>query len=129
MPASNGHPLACGFSATEIGKSLIIHADCLDWLRRAAENSIHAVVTDPPYGVKEYEADQLAKLAQGRGGVWRIPPSFDGHARAPLPRFTALDESERQGMRAFFQQWSHLALRALRPGDQDGPNATRRRSA
>lgn len=116
MSRSNGHPLACGFAATEIGKSIIVHADCLEWLRAAPENSIHAVVTDPPYGVKEYEADQLAKRAEGRGGVWRIPPSFDGHIRAPLPRFTALDESEREDMRAFFQQWSRLTARALRPG-------------
>lgn len=116
MSKNNGHPLACGFTAAKIGKSLIVHADCLDWLRRAPENSIHAVVTDPPYGVKEYEADQLAKRAEGRGGVWRIPPSFDGHMRAPLPRFTALDESEREGMRAFFQEWSRLTLRVLRPG-------------
>lgn len=116
LSTNNGHPWACGFAATEIGKSLIVYADCLDWLRRAPENSIHAVVTDPPYGVKEYEAEQLAKLAAGRGGVWRIPPSFDGHVRAPLPRFTALDEGEREEMRSFFKEWSQLTLRALRPG-------------
>lgn len=116
LSTNNGHPWACGFAATEIGKSLIVHADCLDWLRRAPESSIHAVVTDPPYGVKEYEAEQLAKLATGRGGVWRIPPSFDGHLRAPLPRFTALDEGEREEMRSFFKEWSQLTLRALRPG-------------
>jgi site-specific DNA-methyltransferase (adenine-specific) len=52
-------------------------------------------VTDPPYGVKEYDFDQLEKRQNGNGGIWRIPPSFDGCVRAPLPRFTALNDSER----------------------------------
>ncbi len=80
------------------------------------EGSLHAVVTDPPYGLKEYELDQLQKRARGRGGIWRIPPSFDGSKRAPLPRFTALDARERERLRAFFREWSRLVTRALRPG-------------
>jgi predicted methyltransferase len=33
----------------EIGLSRIVHADCFEWLSRIPENSIHAIVTDPPY--------------------------------------------------------------------------------
>ena len=51
-----------------------------------------------------------------RGGVWRIPPSFDGHQRAALPRFTVLSETEREGMRAFFRTFADKALRILVPG-------------
>ncbi|HXT57457.1 MAG TPA: DNA methyltransferase [Pirellulales bacterium] len=80
------------------------------------ENAIHAVVTDPPYGIKEYDLDQLEKRASGNGGIWRIPPSFDGHARSPLPRFTALDAGERERLRQFFIDWSKLVFHALRPG-------------
>lgn len=116
MSTGNGHSLDLGFESARVGKALAIRADCVEWLRLVPENSFHAVVTDPPYGVKEYEVDQLAKRANGRGGIWRIPPSFDGHVRAPLPRFTALDDDERQAMRAFFEEWSRLTLRALRPG-------------
>ncbi len=50
------------------------------------------------------------------GGVWRIPPSFDGHERAPLPRFTALNPKERARLRTFFADSSKLLLRCLRPG-------------
>src|SRR5689334_172807 len=32
----------------------LIHADCFDWIDQQAECSIHAVVTDPPYGLHEY---------------------------------------------------------------------------
>jgi site-specific DNA-methyltransferase (adenine-specific) len=88
----------------------------MEWFSRIQEASIHAVVTDPPYGIKEYDLDQLEKRANGNGGVWRIPPSFDGHTRSPLPRFTALDANERERVRRFFVDWGKLAARALRPG-------------
>ena len=32
----------------------IIHADCFEWMAAQKENTITAIVTDPPYGVKEY---------------------------------------------------------------------------
>jgi site-specific DNA-methyltransferase (adenine-specific) len=114
----NGHANQLGFEyeAARIGRSLIVHADCLEWLSRVPESTIHAVVTDPPYGVKEYDLDQLEKRASGNGGIWRIPPSFDGHTRAPLPRFTALDANERERVRQFFVDWGKLVGHALRPG-------------
>lgn len=107
---------ALEYRAEVIGRSLIVHADCLEWLGRIPENSLHAIITDPPYGVKEYNFDQIEKRANGNGGIWRIPPSFDGHIRAPLPRFTALSQSERDILRRFFFEWGKLAVRALRPG-------------
>jgi site-specific DNA-methyltransferase (adenine-specific) len=107
---------AFDFESKLIRSSRIIHADCFEWLGKVPENSFHAIVTDPPYGVKEYDFDQLEKRANGNGGIWRIPPSFDGHTRAPLPRFTALDGRERKRLREFFVEWAKLASRALRPG-------------
>ena len=100
----------------KIGRSTVFHADCFEWLAGLPENTLHAVVTDPPYGVKEYDLDQLEKRANGKGGIWRIPPSFDGHTRAPLPRFTALNEKERDRLRQFFVDWGRLVCRAIRPG-------------
>lgn len=100
----------------KIGRSRIIHADCFEWLSMVKENSLHAIVTDPPYGVKEYDERELEKRLNGKGGIWRIPPSFDGHVRAPLPRFTALDEKDRDRLTTFFRNWAHLTVRALRPG-------------
>jgi site-specific DNA-methyltransferase (adenine-specific) len=108
--------LSLDYETFEFGRSRIIHADCFEWLARTHENSLHAIVTDPPYGVKEYDAHQLEKRSNGKGGMWRIPPSFDGHVRAPLPRFTALDEKDRKRLSAFFTNWATLATKALRPG-------------
>ena len=99
-----------------IGNCTVINTDCFEWLERLAENSLHGIVTDPPFGVKEYEDDQLEKRANGKGGIWRIPPSYDGANRAPMPRFTALNKKERETLRVFFVAWSNLALHALRPG-------------
>lgn len=90
--------------------------DCLEWLERRAENSVHAIVTDPPYGLKEYTHEEKTKLRNGRGGVWRIPPSFDNCKRSPLPRFTVLNESDRARLREFFAGFSRRAFRALVPG-------------
>jgi site-specific DNA-methyltransferase (adenine-specific) len=108
--------LVFDYRSEEIGRSRIVHADCFEWLSRIPENIIHAIVTDPPYGVKEYEFDQIEKRSNGNGGIWRIPPSFDGNTRAPLPRFTALDRKERDSLRRFFVEWARAVVHALRPG-------------
>ena len=111
------HSLACGFPCVAAEHSLLVHADCLDWLAKADENAVSAIVTDPPYGVKEYEAAEIERLQNGnRGGVWRLPPNFDGSERAPLPRFTALTPKERAALIEFFTAWSKAALRVIRPG-------------
>jgi site-specific DNA-methyltransferase (adenine-specific) len=104
------------YQAAYVGKSLLIHADCLEWLSQMPENSIHALVTDPPYGIKEYTPDQLEKRENGSGGVWRIPPAFDGSTRSPLPRFTALNRHELEALETFFRHWAQLVTRVLRPG-------------
>ena len=108
--------LTLDYTAKSIGGSLIIHADSFEWLCRLPVNSLHAIVTDPPYGVKEYEEEQIEKREAGAGGVWRIPHSFDGITRAPVPRFTALNNKERRQITLFFSEWATLAVKALRPG-------------
>lgn len=100
----------------ESGKATLVHADCFDWLRKRPECSIHAIVTDPPYGLIEYSETEQAKLRNGRGGIWRIPPAFDGSKRSPLPRFTVLTKRDVIALEEFFTQWAKLVLPALVPG-------------
>src|SRR5438445_10370529 len=116
QPQSILNSLTLDYRSELIGNSYILHADAFEWLSRIPENSLHAIVTDPPYGVKEYNFDQLEKLDNGNGGIWRIPPSFDGHTRSPLPRFTALNPKERDQISEFFTEWAKVAVHALRPG-------------
>lgn len=96
--------------------AVIVHADCLEWLREREPESIHAVVTDPPYGLVEYSAKEQSKLRAGKGGIWRIPPSFDGARRSPLPRFTVLSPSDREDMAEFFTAWASALMPVLVPG-------------
>jgi site-specific DNA-methyltransferase (adenine-specific) len=98
------------------GKAVLYHSDCFDWLRLQAPNSIHAVVTDPPYGLFEYTPEQQTKLRMGKGGVWRIPPAFDGSARSPLPRFTVLTPQDLHTLDSYFYEWARLLLPVLVPG-------------
>ncbi len=90
--------------------------NCFAWMESCPANSVHAIVTDPPYGLKEYTPVEKEKLRSRRGGVWRIPPSFDGCRRSPLPRFTVLTESERNELRKFFSEFAYHAIRVLVPG-------------
>lgn len=94
----------------------VFNCDAFDWLDSAQARSIEAVVADPPYGLIEYSEEQLRKRKTGKGGVWRIPPSFDGCQRAPLPRFTVLRESERKQLREFFARLAKRLMRVMVPG-------------
>ena len=103
-------PDSCGLYEIHCG-------DAFEWLEQAPANSVHAVVTDPPYGLVEYTEKELSKLRNGNGGgVWRIPPSFDGCKRSPLPRFTILDDEDKESLRAFFERLAVGLMRVLVPG-------------
>lgn len=101
---------------TPVGEYRLDHIDAFVWLESAKANSLHAVVTDPPYGLVEYQSDQLRKRKNGTGGIWRIPPTFDGCSRSPLPRFTVLREDDKRRLREFFAKLSTHLMRVLVPG-------------
>src|SRR5438128_1860199 len=94
----------------------IQYVDAFEWLASAPMNSIEAVVTDPPYGLVEYSDKELTKLKNGRGGVWRLPPAFDGSRRMPLPRFTTLKEADQKSLRDFSFRLASLLKCVLVPG-------------
>lgn len=94
----------------------IYHTDCFEWAEQQPDNTYHAIVTDPPFGVLEFTDKEKAKLRAGRGGVWRLPPSFDGSKRKPLPRFTVLTPEDIEILVEFFTEWSRRMYRILVPG-------------
>lgn len=112
----HGPPAPKVFAEARLGKGRLVHADAFEWLKQCPANSIHAVVTDPPYGLVEYSDPQKSKLRARKGGVWRVPPSFDGHVRAPLPRFTVLNEGDKEALEDFFHDLGKLLLRVTVPG-------------
>lgn len=108
-------PSAC-LPAFRIGHAELYHCDSFSWLASRPASTVHAVVTDPPYGLVEYSEKEQAKLRAGKGGIWRIPPSFDGHMRAPLPRFTVLGQEDLQALHFFFKRLALLLCRVVVPG-------------
>ncbi|MGI8945307.1 MAG: DNA-methyltransferase [Thermoleophilaceae bacterium] len=102
--------------AFAFGGATLHHADCVTWLGAQPPNSVHGVVTDPPYGLVEYTDKELTKRERRSGGVWRIPPSYDGHERAPLPRFTTLSRSEQEDLYRFFLVWASALKPVMVPG-------------
>jgi hypothetical protein len=78
--------------------------------------SIQAIVTDPPYGLREFTDDEKAKLRAGRGGVWRQPPTIGGVRRSPLPRFTVLSPHDRIELLHFFRRFARATWEILVPG-------------
>jgi DNA modification methylase len=106
-----GNATRCNLSK---GATYIL-ADALEFLSSLPASSLHGIVTDPPYGV-EYEEKDHSKLRAGRGGIWRIPPSFDGANRKPLPGFTVLSDQDVARLYRFFLEFGCRALRALAPG-------------
>ena len=114
--APKQHNQAAGPTRVQHGRATLVHADCMRWLPQQEPNSIHAVVTDPPYGLLEYTPNEQAKLVRGRGGVWRLPPAFDGARRSPVPRFTVLTPANRAQLAAFFREWAERLLPVLAPG-------------
>jgi site-specific DNA-methyltransferase (adenine-specific) len=97
-------------------RSFYVQTDVLEWMSMLPDNTVHAIVTDPPYGILEYEDKDHLKLRAGRGGVWRIPPAFDGAQRRPLPRFTVLSAEDKQRLQSFFNAFAFHAFRLLVPG-------------
>lgn len=110
--AGHGDQLRCNLS----DHAVFVLDDAIHWLSDAPASSVQAIVTDPPYGLVEYSRENLLKKQSGRGGVWRMPPSFDGSQRQPTPRFTVLSEDEIAQLHSFFSAFAYGALRILVPG-------------
>lgn len=99
-----------------LGQVTYYHEDCFKWLGRRRANSIHGVVTDPPFGLEYSERELEHKRNGNRGGVWRLPPAFDGYERRPLPRFTVLSKREINTVTEFFLDWATQLRGPLVPG-------------
>jgi len=93
----------------------IHQADAFSWLRGAPANSIHGVVTDPPYGLLEYMPEELERRRNGKG-LWRLPRRHNGRTRQPSPRFTVLTPYDHELIRAFFLLFAGELYRVLVPG-------------
>lgn len=93
-----------------------ILGDCFAEIPKLEDNSLDAICTDPPYGIVEFSDDEVAKLRSGKGGIWRLPPDWDGCKRKPLPRFSILTEAQKKDIETFFALWAATIAPKLKPG-------------
>ena len=91
-------------------------ADALEWLPLMNADTVHAVITDPPFGLVEYSPEQLKKQREGTGGIWRLPRKHDGSQRRPVPRFTVLTHNQHAEILDFFRRLATALHRVLVPG-------------
>ena len=98
------------------GKYQLIHGDAFEWLSKRKGHSVHAIVTDPPYGIVEYTSKELDKKRTGNGGIWRLPQAYDGHKRNPMPRFTILRKNDHIRIHEFHILLATQIYRVLVPG-------------
>lgn len=95
----------------------LLHGNSFEVLEEEyPDNHFHSVVTDPPYGVIEFTKENVEKMRNGVGGVWRIPPELDGNERKPLPRFTVLDQEDKEMLQEFFHKLGDVLYDKIRPG-------------
>lgn len=95
----------------------LFHGDCLDVLRELPDESVHAVVTDPPYGIAFM------------GKAWDQPGEFGSERRAPglNQRRGAADAALEAGrydlspsallnFQRWCEAWARECFRVLKPG-------------
>jgi len=99
-----------------MSKFRTILGDCFEEVSKLPDNSIDAVCTDPPYGIVEFSELEVAKLRSGKGGIWRLPPKFDGKERRPLPRFSILTSEQKIDIEKFFARFARMLEPKLKPG-------------
>ena len=101
---------------TSFARYRLVQADAFEWLASRSAQSIHAVVTDPPFAVIEYSPRQLSKQRTKTGGIWRLPQNYDGQVRSPMPRFTVLRAADLATLSQFHSRLAPLLFRVLVPG-------------
>lgn len=90
--------------------------DCFDEVLKLEKDSFDAICTDPPYGIVEFSETEVAKLRSGKGGIWRLPPNWDGCERKPLPRFSILTDDQKKKIEIYFSQWATAIYGKIKPG-------------
>ena len=94
----------------------IYQGDCITEMKKLPENSIDAIITDPPYGL-EFMGKEWDKFKQGKnvaGGTTGIGTPF-GRSK-PLNSAYQYGIKEKNQLQQFCYSWAKECLRVLKPG-------------
>lgn len=96
----------------------VINADCIEALRALPDNSIDAIVSDPPYGLEFMGKDWDAPW-KATGEVVADPADVggfqDGNGGNPFSR-SRIRIGVGQGFQQWCEQWARECYRVLKPG-------------
>lgn len=102
----------------------IIHGDCITEMSKLLANSVDAIVTDPPYGIrfmgKAWDgADIDARAATRRGFASQAPGAGPNGGHKSIAAEAGKYDLAPSAMRAFqefSEEWAREAFRVLKPG-------------
>ncbi len=104
---------------------MILQGDCIKEMKKMEENSIDAIITDPPYGL-EFMGKDWDKFGISEGRAKRLTGSdskgtgdrfFDHREGASeRGRYSEMTIPEKTSMQMFMQVWAIECLRVLKPG-------------
>lgn len=102
----------------------LVHGDCIEVLRKMEDNSVDAVVTDPPYGLefmgKEWDAPWKGDMRQpGDENYSNVLTNPFGRSKVRHSVSSGYGKNTISNMRAFqkwTQKWAEECLRVLKPG-------------
>ena len=94
----------------------ILQGDCVEVMKTMPDNSVDAVVTDPPYGL-EFMGKNWDKFKAGKNIAGGNTGENTPYARSkPAPAFYQLTHIDKLSFQEFSYNWSTEALRVLKPG-------------
>ena len=95
---------------------MIIQGDCIEEMKKLDENSVDAIITDPPYGLefmgKDWDKFKLGKNIAG-GTTGKDTPF--GRSK-PFNSVYQYKLEDKYTMQHFFEVWAIECLRILKPG-------------
>ncbi len=94
----------------------IINGDCVEKLKELPDNSVDAVITDPPYGL-EFMGKDWDKFKEGHNIAGGDTGKDTPYARSkPAPSFYQLGNKDMNNFQQFTFNWATEVLRVLKPG-------------
>ncbi len=104
---------------------MIIKGDCIEEMKKLEENSVDAIITDPPYGL-EFMGKDWDKFGISEGRAKRLTGGdskgsgdrfFDHRdGAAERGRYSEMTVPEKTSMQMFMYSWAKECLRVLKPG-------------
>jgi len=98
----------------------IIQGDCMEEMKKLPENSIDAIITDPPYGIgfmgKEWDNFSPSTIKEGMEKDKRPKTKIASTRISNIAGTYDLSLKGKLGFQQWVKQWSKECLRVLKPG-------------